>query len=390
MMAHRWTVHAALPVRYEVQMVDGLFDIDNPALVEAGCAHHRRDARRLVVIDANVDRIYGDRIRAYLAHHGVEYLKVVLTISEAEKTMDSVFRVVQGMDELGISRRHEPVIAIGGGVLLDIVGLAASLYRRSTPYVRVPTTLIGLVDAGVGAKTGVNHGAHKNRLGTYFPAKVTLLDPSFLRTLDARHIRNGLAEILKIALVKDRALFELLDRHGVSLVEERMQGVTEDGARAAAQVIERAITGMLEELEPNLWENKLERVVDYGHTFSPTLEMLALPDLLHGEAVNVDMALTTVLSEQRGLISARERDRIFALMRKLDLPVHHRLCHPGVLETALADTVRHRDGKQRMPLAIGVGAACFVNDVQPAELVTAAASLRELSAAGEQREAAYA
>jgi 3-dehydroquinate synthase len=371
-------------------MVDGLFELDNTALLEAGCDHHRRASRRLVVIDANVDRIYGDRIREYLVHHGVEHLKVVLPVSETEKTMASVFRVVKGMDELGISRRHEPVIAIGGGVLLDIAGLAASLYRRSTPYVRVPTTLIGLVDAGVGAKTGVNHGAHKNRLGTYFPAKVTLLDRSFLKTLDARHVRNGLAEILKIALVKDRSLFALLERHAVSLVEERMQGETKDGAEAAAQVIERAITGMLEELEQNLWEHKLERVVDYGHTFSPTLEMLALPELLHGEAVNVDMALTTILSEQRGLTSVRERERVFALMRKLDLPVYHRLCQPRVLESALADAVRHRDGQQRMPLAIGVGAACFVNDVHPAELVAAAATLRELSVVEEQREAAHA
>jgi len=362
-------------------MVDGLFDLDNRALLEAGSTQPHRVPRRLVVIDANVDRIYGGWIRQYLTHHAVEHHVVVLPVSESEKTMDSVFQVVKGIDEFGISRRHEPVIAIGGGVLLDIVGLAASLYRRSTPYVRVPTTLIGLVDAGVGAKTGVNHGEGKNRLGTYFPAKVTLLDRSFLSTLDRRQISNGLAEVLKIALVKDRTLFELLEQHSATLVEERLQGETQAGAQAATQVIERAITGMLEELESNLWEQKLERVVDYGHSFSPTVEMLALPHLLHGEAVNVDMALTTVISEHRGLISARDRARIFALMRDMSLPLYHRLCKPAVLERALADTVRHRDGQQRLPLAIGVGSACFVNDVQPSELAAAAASLRDLSRA---------
>jgi 3-dehydroquinate synthase len=109
--------------------------------------------------------------------------------------------------------------------------------------------------------------------------------------------------------------------------------------------------------------------------------MLALPELLHGEAVNVDMALTTVLSVQRGMVSARDRDRIFALMRKLHLPVHHRLCQPRMLENALADTTRHRDGLQRLPLPIGIGTACFVNDVQPSELAAAASSLRDLSGA---------
>jgi 3-dehydroquinate synthase len=379
-LSRSWIVNAALPVHYQVRMVDGLFDLENRALVEAGSTRRKSTPRRLVVIDSTVDELYGLHLRRYLTHHGVKYHVLSLPISETDKTMESVFSVVRAIDEFGLSRRHEPIIAMGGGVLMDIVGLAASLYRRSTPYVRVPTTLIGLVDAGVGVKTGVNHCAHKNRLGTYFPAKDTLLDRGFLETLDSRHIVNGLAEILKIALVKDRTLFELLERHGPTLIEERLQGRTEESEWAASQVIERAITGMLEELEQNLWEHKLERVVDYGHSFSPTVEMMALPELLHGEAVNIDMALSTLLSTQRGLISIEERDRILALMRKLRLPVYHRLCEPTVLVKALADTVSHRDGLQRLPLAIGIGSACFVNDLQLSELFTAADTLRELDA----------
>ncbi|MCY1078783.1 sedoheptulose 7-phosphate cyclase [Archangium lansingense] len=379
-MSRTWIVNAALPVHYQVRVVDGVFNPTNRALLEAGATQRTGTIRRLVVLDAEVERLYGVQLRHYLQHHGVKYQIISLPISETEKTMDSVFAVVKGINEFGISRRHEPIIAIGGGVLMDIVGLAASLYRRSTPYVRVPTTLIGLVDAGVGVKTGVNHSAHKNRLGTYFPARDTLLDRGFLKTVDTRHIVNGLAEILKIALIKDRTLFELLERHGTTLITERLQGRTPESNRAATQVIERAITGMLEELEMNLWEHKLERVVDYGHSFSPTIEMLALPELLHGEAVNIDMALTTLISAQRGMITPEERDRIFTLMRKLELPVYHRTCEPAVLVDALADTVRHRDGLQRLPLAIGIGSACFVNDVTPDEMTAAATALREMDA----------
>lgn len=377
-MSRTWIVNAALPVHYQVRVVNGVFDPHNRALLDAGTTQRTGTIRRLVVIDAAVDRLYGVQLRHYLQHHGVKHQLISLPISETEKTMDSVFTVVKGINEFGISRRHEPIIAIGGGVLMDIVGLAASLYRRSTPYVRVPTTLIGLVDAGVGAKTGVNHSSHKNRLGTYFPARDTLLDRGFLKTVDTRNIVNGLAEILKIALIKDKALFELLERYGPTLIEERLQGRTPESNQAATQVIERAITGMLEELEMNLWEHKLERVVDYGHSFSPTIEMLALPELLHGEAVNIDMALTTRISVQRGLITSEEGSRIFALMRKLELPVYHRTCEPAVLVEALADTVRHRDGLQRLPLAMGIGSACFVNDVQPDEMTAAANALREM------------
>merc|ERR1719424_2411490 len=120
---------------------------------------------------------------------------------------------------------------------MDIVGFAASIYRRRTPYIRVPTTLMGYVDASVGAKSGVNFLGKKNKLGAYLPPALALLDRSFLASLDARQLSNGAAEIMKMAMVKDVELFTLL-----------------------------------QELAPNLWEDSLERLVDFGHVFSMELE----------------------------------------------------------------------------------------------------------------------
>ncbi|GHG62021.1 sedoheptulose 7-phosphate cyclase [Streptomyces griseocarneus] len=376
-----WTVSTAKPVRYEVGFTPDVLDPRNPALAGAGVpGDGPAPPRRLLVVETTVDELYGDRVRAYGAARGLEYEIHVLTAHERLKTMDAVFSVVEAMDRFGIARRSEPVVALGGGVLLDVVGLACSLYRRSTPFVRVPTTLVGLVDAGVGAKTGVNFGPHKNRLGTYHPAAQTLLDPRFLATLDRRHLSNGMAEILKIALIKDRDLFALLETHGGRLVGEHFQGGRRLGP-VVREVLGRSVHGMLEELQGNLWESELERVVDYGHSFSPTLEMRALPELLHGEAVCLDMALTTVIAERRGLVRPAERRRILDVMRGLGLPVWHRLCEPGVLGEALADTVRHRDGSQRLPLPAGIGDAVFVDDVTPGELARAARRLRTYHAA---------
>ncbi|GGP74974.1 sedoheptulose 7-phosphate cyclase [Streptomyces griseoincarnatus] len=389
-----WSVQTSNPVQYEIRACENLLDPGNSTILED--ASGSSGQRRLIVTDGVVDSLYGDRVRAYFDHHGVEHRVLVLNDGETHKSMDAVLQVTEALDAFGIDRRREPVIAIGGGVLMDIVGFAASLYRRSTPFIRIPTTLIGLVDAGVGAKTGVNHNGHKNRLGTYFPADRTLLDRSFLATLDARHISNGLAEILKIALIKDARLFDLLEQHGADLLRNKLQSPAAVGptpadapvdqrlaARGlhldpATEVVERAIQGMLEELQPNLWEKVLERVVDYGHTFSPTIEMHALPALLHGEAVAVDMALTTVLAERRGLVSSYQRDRVLDVMARLGLPVWHPLCTPEVLGDALRDTVRHRDGKQRLPLPVGIGSALFVNDVTEGELAAAAESLAAL------------
>jgi 3-dehydroquinate synthetase len=376
---HQWSVRASQTVTYDVRMVDGLLAPENRTLIDAGTTNRTDRPRRFIVIDSTVFKLYQLALRRYLDHHNCHYSLCVLPVSEKTKTMDAVFTVVRELDSFGIFRRREPIIAVGGGVLLDIVGLASSLYRRNTPYVRVPTTLIGLVDAGVGVKTGVNFEHHKNRLGTYFAPSVALLDREFLTTLDDRHISNGLAEILKIGLIKDHRLFQILDEHAELLLPEHLAGKTPIGDVVARDVFSRAIGGMLRELQPNLWENKLERVVDYGHSFSPTLEMHSLPALLHGEAVSIDMALTTVLAEGRGLVSRQERERILNLMQRLCLPIWHKLCETDLLSEALHDTVRHRDGMQRLPLPVGIGEACFVNDLTVEELSRAAETLFELA-----------
>jgi 3-dehydroquinate synthase len=369
-----WTVEAVRQARYHVVSSDHLFARDNTTLL-TGCpdAPLRSGERRLLVVDENVDTLYGAQIREFFDFHGIRATVLTLRADETVKQWDAVCQVVDAMNDFGIDRRREPVMAIGGGVLTDIVGFAASIYRRGTPYIRIPTTLIGLVDAGVGVKTGVNYSTGKNRLGTYAPATATFLDRSFLRSLNLRHISNGLAEILKMALIRSEKLFDLLESHGPAVRADRFQGTTGDLARAADAIIAESIHLMLEELQPNLWESSLERCVDYGHTFSPTVEMHALPELLHGEAVVIDMALTTALSTLRGDVSEAQADRIFSVIRALGLPLWNDvLDDTSLLEHALQDTVRHRDGQQRLPLPLGIGRHRFVNDVTPAELREAA------------------
>jgi ADP-glucose pyrophosphorylase/3-dehydroquinate synthetase len=367
-------------VSYEVHIRPGLLDPGDPTLATACSVRKPGSGRRLVVIETRVHALYAERVTRYLAAQDLVYDLCVIDADEPVKNIDSVLHVVASMDRFGVARRRDPVIAIGGGVLTDIVGLATSLYRRSTPYVRVPTTLVGMVDAGIGAKTGVNHGAHKNRLGSYHPAAVTLIDPTFLGTLDERQLGNGFAEILKISLVRDAELFELLVAHGPRLVAERMQSAgSADHGALAAEVLQRAIHNMLQELQPNLWELQLQRPVDFGHSFSPTIEMAALPELLHGEAVSIDMLLTTVLAHRRGLVSARQLDRVRTLLCRLGLPLWHPICTPDLMHQALSDTVEHRDGRQLLPVPVGIGAVRFVDDVSPEELDAAVAQLQPLA-----------
>ena len=210
--------------------------------------------------------------------------------------------------------RKEPVLVVGGGLTTDVAGFACATYRRRTNYIRVPTTLIGLVDASVAIKVAVNHGHQKNRLGAYHASEKVILDFSFLETLPEAQVRNGMAELVKIAVVANRAVFEALEKHGEELLQTRFGYLdgTPELRELGHDVTYDAIATMLDLEVPNLHELDLDREIAYGHTWSPTLELAPETPMLHGHAVSVDMALSATIAARRGYISDRERDRILA------------------------------------------------------------------------------
>merc|ERR1719181_2514611 len=231
--------------------------------------------RRLVVIDRAVHDLYGDKVQAYVEARGVEFEILVLSMTEENKSMDMALKVAKKMKEFNIDRRTEPVLAIGGGVCLDVVGCAASLFRRRTPYIRVPTTALSYVDASVGAKNGVNFAGSKNRLGTYVPPCAALLDPVFFKTQEQREVAQGVGEMCKMAIMKSPELYELLEQNGKRLVEEKFAPRCQEDT-VPQRVLQLSIETMLEELAPNLWEHSLDRLVDFGHAVGQDLEMAAL------------------------------------------------------------------------------------------------------------------
>lgn len=371
-----WTIATSLPVSFRVESCDNLFDLNETTILRIGSTGP--DARRLVIIDERVYDLFGDRIERYFIHHGIDYKVVPISCTETKKDLDTFLTVVEAHENFHVLRRSEPVIAIGGGVLLDIVGFAASTYQRGVPYIRVPTTLLALVDASVGAKTAINHLGRRNRLGTYYPPVAAYLDRSFLLTIDRREFSNGLGEILKMGLLKDLRLFELLERHGPVLINQKFQK-----GPVALEVIHRAVSTMIEELEPNLWEKDLKRIVDFGHSFSPLIEMRSLPDLSHGEAVTIDMLLSCLISNGRQMLSDEALERIFATAKGLELPVFHPLFgDPDALQEALDDTVVHRDGAQNLPMLEEIGRTTFLNDVTTGDIERAAGRLREWAECG--------
>jgi len=330
-----------------------------------------------------VDNLYGARVRAYFEARGVEYEILVLPMVEENKSMELTLQVAKKMKEFNIDRRTEPVLAIGGGVCLDVVGLAGAMFRRRTPYIRVPTTALSYVDASVGAKNGVNFAGSKNRLGTYVPPAAALLDACFFETQERREVANGIAEMAKMAIMKSEELFCLLEEHAPRLVKDKFMP-SGKGDGAPSRVLQLSIETMLEELAPNLWEHSLERLVDFGHSVGQDLEMAALGtehELMHGESVTVDMALMTCLSWKLGLISVDVRDRTLNMLRRCELPVWSPLFTYELFAEATANRVKNSMG-QKFPLATGVGKAKIVNNVSDEDLKAAHQLWQELCGPG--------
>jgi 3-dehydroquinate synthase len=249
--------------------------------------------------------------------------------------------------------------------------MAASIIRRGVDHVRIPTTLIGQIDAGVGVKGGINFDGKKNFLGCFYPPQAVLVQPPFLQSLPERLIIAGLAEIIKMAVIRDHVLFEMVREYhrlvpGNTFRKEHRYGI---------EIIQRSITGMLEELTPNLFENQsYKRLVDFGHTFSPALEAASGYRIHHGEAVSIDMALSTTLAYRLGMISEYYSESILTVLTDVGLPIFSYLLNSELCIRALQDCSRHRGGCVNLVVPSGIGSATFIDktDLIPQDCVEAA------------------
>lgn len=356
------SVVAPRNVEYQVTHVDSpLFDMDEPALAQL---LGLRPA--MFVIDRVVEGTYGADLRRYAARHLNCADICSVEGNEASKTWPQVEEICARAIGCGL-RRDGVIVAVGGGITLDMTGVAASLYRRGVRYARIPTTLVGMVDVCVGIKQGINFGAKKNILGTFYPPFGGINDLTFLKSVPRRQLACGISEIAKMAIVRDPFLFELLEAYTGRLLASHFQ----TPHRAAEQIVIRAELAMMTELQPNLYEEDLRRFVDFGHSFSPGLESASHYELHHGEAVGIDMMLCTALAVRRGLCDEAAMRRIAGIYAVAGLPLRHELCDPKFLCDSLVDVRIHRGGNLNLVVPTGIGSATFVQEVTPDEIAVA-------------------
>ncbi|TKA74324.1 hypothetical protein B0A55_07179 [Friedmanniomyces simplex] len=356
-------------IEYDFSFVDGVFDTNHLELAQKFERWHRC----LAIMDLNIFNLYGKQMQEYFSHHNIE-LKIHKTmIGEKAKSIETYLSIVDSMNEFGIIRK-EPVLVVGGGLVTDVAGFACASYRRNTNYIRIPTTVIGLIDASVSIKVAVNYGNYKNRLGAYHAPQHTFLDFRFLRSLPEAQIRNGFAELIKISSCAHLPTFDLLDKYCEELIKTgfgRTDGANPEVKEAADKINRSGIYEMLKLETPNLHEIGLDRVIAYGHTWSPLHELVPEVPLRHGHAISIDMAYSATLANERGLLSDAEHRRILNLFSRAGLSMDHKDFNEDILDKATQAILKTRDGKLRAAVPHPLGSCVFLNDVSKEDMAAA-------------------
>ncbi|KAK2006586.1 3-dehydroquinate synthase [Colletotrichum eremochloae] len=356
-------------IEYDFEFLDGVFNKQNSQLADC----YSRWKRCLAVMDLNIFNLYGKEMKEYFDHYSIE-LKIHKTmIGEKAKSMETLLSIVDSMTEFGVYRK-EPVLVVGGGLVTDVAGFACAAYRRNTPFIRIPTTVIGLIDASVSIKVAVNYGNYKNRLGAYHAPMHTFLDFTFLRTLPTAQIRNGFAELIKISTCAHLETFDLLDRFCEELIKTgfgRCDGASQDVREAADKINRNGIHEMLKLETPNLHEIMLDRVIAYGHTWSPLHELAPDVPMRHGHAISIDMAFSATLAHVLGKLSSEEHRRLLNLFSRAGLSMDHPQFDEDMLEKATSAILKTRDGQLRAAVPSPLGQCVFLNDVSHKDMCAA-------------------
>jgi len=372
---------------YPVYFTSELLRCDNPVLSEAVCRlEPERRHRVFVVIDSGVAASHPHLVRdlELYATHDLDRLELVrspLIIDGGERAKNSEHVV----DELRSSMiachldRQSPVIAIGGGAVLDSVGYAAATVHRGVRLIRVPTTVESQCDSGVGVKNAINAFSTKNLLGTFFPPFAVINDTAFLATLPSRERRSGSAEAVKVALIRDGKFFAWL--------ADNARDISSLDVHATAEMIRRSAELHLEHIAScgDAFEFASVKPLDFGHWSAHKLETMSSYDLRHGEAVAIGIAIDARYSVQAGLLSESDCEQICELLEQLgfvlwndNLDAVNSNGRLRVLE-GLAEFREHLGGELSLTLLEGIGKGVDVSTIDEDSMQRAIAWLSRRS-----------
>ena len=351
----------SVPFQYQVHFTQDLFHPDNRTFIEA--LDVRIGPRKvLLILDQGVVDHHPSMVEK--AHFYLSSQPDLVDVGEAilmpggeqvKNDYQLIDRMVQAINDHGIDR-HSYIAAIGGGSVLDAVGLAAAISHRGIRLIRVPTTVLSQNDSGVGVKNGVNAFGKKNFIGTFAPPFAVINDKNFLTTLDDRDWRSGIAEGIKVGLIKDADFFQFIEQEKESLNRRADQAMSHLIYRCAELHLNHIASG-----DP--FEMGSSRPLDFGHWSAHKLEQLTGYEIRHGEAVAIGMALDATYSTLEGRLTQQDLDRVTGLMTSLGFDLYHpELENPALLD-GLREFQEHLGGQLTVMLLEEIGKGVEVHTI---------------------------
>jgi 3-dehydroquinate synthase len=271
--------------------------------------------RRVLVIHPRALRLTGDTVRDELAAAGFTALTAEIPDAEEGKHIQVAAFCWQVLGQNDFTR-SDAVVAVGGGAVTDLAGFVAATWLRGVKVIHMPTSLLGMVDASVGGKTGINTAEGKNLVGSFHPPAAVLADLDTLNTLPRNELVSGMAEVIKCGFIADPVILDL--------VEKDPEAVTDPQSAVLRELIERSIAVKARVVSEDLKESGLREILNYGHTLGHAIELVERYSWRHGAAVSVGMMFAAELARSVGRLGDADADRHRAILESLGLPVTYR------------------------------------------------------------------
>ncbi|MHC4944973.1 MAG: 3-dehydroquinate synthase [Planctomycetota bacterium] len=324
------------------------------------------DSRAIVFVPEKVRELHFDQLAASLIKSSIPMEVMTIKDGDKYKNLKQTGELLEKLARSGVTR-DQVAVAFGGGVTGDLVGLVASTYMRGIPLVQVPTTLLAQVDASIGGKTGVNLPVGKNLVGTFYPARLVIIDPCVLDTLPDHEIANGMAEVVKTAILGSPGLFEYLAQELLDRPAEKLREINflERCVRECATVKAGVVLA-----DP--FERDERRMLNLGHTLGHTFEVLGgYTELSHGQAVSIGMVAALRIAVGRKMIDEKILNRTVTILEACNLPTTPPHVDKSYFNTSLHMDKKKKKGQLRFVLPAALGHCIIVDDVGEDEIFSA-------------------
>ena len=334
---------------YNIHIGSGMLSQAGHWLRELGFA-----GKLVVITNPIVESLYGETLQQGLTQDGFTVAALQVPDGEEQKSLETAGNLYLELSSC-FTERTTPILALGGGVIGDLAGFVAATYKRGVPLVQMPTTLLAQVDSSIGGKVAVDHGQLKNEIGAFYQPRLVISDIDTLRTLDPQAISNGLAEIIKYGVIRDKGLFYYL--------EDNMDKIRALDEMVLEEIIFRSAKIKAEVVAEDEKDLGLRAILNYGHTVGHAVESASNFKIDHGEAVAIGMVAEAKISKEMGILDGSELSQLESLIKKAGLPVKVPNLKVEKLIAAMQHDKKVRGGRIRFVLPKALGKILITDEV---------------------------